>query len=99
MKEESNPLAFNLVGEDVKKILLVDDDLDDRELFVEAFSLIHERSEVATLEGSDRLIEYLKNLPVLPDYLFLDLNMPRMRRSGKSLRRRADSMTCCIWQP
>jgi CheY-like chemotaxis protein len=81
MKEKSDPMAFNMVGEDVKKILLVDDDLDDRELFVEAFSFIHEKSQVSTLEGSDRLIEYLKNLPVLPDFIFLDLNMPR--KGGK----------------
>lgn len=74
-------MAVDSIGEKVKKILLVDDDLDDRELFVEAFSLINEKSDILTLEGSDRLIEYLRNLPALPDYLFLDLNMPR--KSGK----------------
>lgn len=81
MKEKSESTAFDKVSEEVKKILLVDDDLDDRELFVEAFSFIHQRSQVSTLEGSDRLIEYLKNLAVLPDFLFLDLNMPR--KGGK----------------
>jgi DNA-binding NtrC family response regulator len=81
MTEKSNAMALNMVGEKVKKILLVDDDLDDRELFIEAFSFIHEKSQVSALEGSDRLIEYLKGLSVLPDYLFLDLNMPR--KGGK----------------
>lgn len=78
-------MAVDSIGEKVKKILLVDDDLDDRELFVEAFSFINEKSDIVTLEGSDRLVEYLRNLPTLPDYLFLDLNMPR--KSGKECLR------------
>ena len=64
-----------------KRVLLVDDDLDDRELFVEAFSYIDDPSIVSTLESSDGLLDYLHDLDKLPDYVFLDLNMPR--KSGK----------------
>jgi len=64
-----------------KRILLVDDDIDDRELFVEAFSFIDDPSIVSTLEASDKLLDYLQSADVLPDYVFLDLNMPR--KSGK----------------
>ncbi len=64
-----------------KRILLVDDDVDDRELFVEAFSYIDGPSIVSTLEASDQLLDYLRGVDVLPDYVFLDLNMPR--KSGK----------------
>jgi DNA-binding NtrC family response regulator len=64
-----------------KTILLVDDDLDDRELFVEAFSHIDNTSNILTLEASEELFNHLERLPRLPDYLFLDLNMPR--KSGK----------------
>ena len=71
-------MAIDTIGEKVKKVLLVDDDLDDRELFVEAFSFINEKSHILTLEGSDGLIEFLKEMSSLPDYLFLDLNMPRI---------------------
>ncbi len=70
--------AFNPV---VKRVLLVDDDIDDRELFVEAFSFIDNPSIVSTLESSDKLLDYLRGEDVLPDYVFLDLNMPR--KSGK----------------
>ena len=70
--------AFN---PSAKRILLVDDDIDDRELFVEAFSYIDDPSIVSTLEASDKLLDYLHAVDVLPDYVFLDLNMPR--KSGK----------------
>jgi len=70
--------AFN---PSAKRILLVDDDIDDRELFVEAFSYIDDPSIVSTLEASDKLLDYLHAVDVLPDFVFLDLNMPR--KSGK----------------
>jgi DNA-binding NtrC family response regulator len=64
-----------------KYILLVDDDLDDRELFVEAFSYLNGNSQISTLETSENLIGHLNAMEKLPDFLFLDLNMPR--KSGK----------------
>ena len=64
-----------------KRILLVDDDLDDRELFVEAFSALGGTAKVETLEASEYLLDHLDNAETLPDYIFLDLNMPR--KSGK----------------
>jgi CheY-like chemotaxis protein len=64
-----------------KSVLLVDDDLDDRELFVEAFGDIDKRVEVKTLDESEGLLNHLSQLQILPDYLFLDLNMPK--KSGK----------------
>src|SRR5690606_6156627 len=70
--------AFN---PSAKRILLVDDDIDDRELFVEAFSYIDDPSIVSTLEASDKLLDYLHAVDVLPDFVFRDLNMPR--KSGK----------------
>jgi DNA-binding NtrC family response regulator len=81
MEYKTDIMEKEPISETEKKILLVDDDLDDRELFVEAFSFINAKSQIATLEGSDGLIDYLRQLPALPDYLFLDLNMPR--KSGK----------------
>ena len=57
---------------------IVDDDPDDQELFIEALKGIDERCEwVSTFNGEDA-IEKLKNMNRLPDFIFLDLNMPRM---------------------
>jgi len=68
-------------NKNAKRILLVDDDLDDRELFVEAFSFLEGSAEVETLEASEKLLHHLERAETLPDYIFLDLNMPR--KSGK----------------
>lgn len=70
-----------LTKDQTKHILLVDDDLDDRELFVEALNGIDDLASVSTLEESEGLVQHLSKLEKLPDYLFLDLNMPR--KSGK----------------
>jgi DNA-binding NtrC family response regulator len=64
-----------------KQILLVDDDLDDRELFVEALNIIQAKPNVQTLDNSEHLVSCLSQMPTLPDFLFLDLNMPR--KNGK----------------
>ena len=68
-----------------RNILLVDDDFDDRELFVEALTLVDKNSQVTTLDGSEGLMSHLDKLEKLPDYVFLDLNMPR--KSGKECLR------------
>jgi DNA-binding NtrC family response regulator len=59
------------------RILLVDDDLDDRELFLEAMHLISSDSTVGALENSEMLVGKLTQMSTLPEFLFLDLNMPK----------------------
>jgi CheY-like chemotaxis protein len=63
-------------------VFIVDDDTDDREFFCEA---LHEIDENITCicAGSGNEAITLLNQPgtVLPDYIFMDLNMPRL--SGK----------------
>ncbi len=59
-------------------ILLVDDDKGDRILFTEAFSELKIRTIVSTLNDGIQLMESLNVENIrLPDFLFLDLNMPR----------------------
>lgn len=60
-------------------ILLADDDQDDRDLFTEAVHEAKENIRCITLENGEQAISYLNdpnNEP--PDYIFLDLRMPRM---------------------
>lgn len=62
------------------RILLADDDADDRELFEEALSDIHPGAVLTTAQDGEELMFILRNYHK-PDLLFLDLNMPR--KNGK----------------
>jgi CheY-like chemotaxis protein len=58
-------------------ILYVDDDLDDRQLFVESLRSIDEQSLCATARDGLEALNYLKTHE-LPDIIFMDINMPIM---------------------
>ena len=57
-------------------ILLVDDDIIDRELFVEALGKTLIRCSVEQASGGDEALDYLINTPKHPKIIVLDLNMP-----------------------
>jgi CheY-like chemotaxis protein len=60
------------------KVLIIDDDEDDRELF--SYALSNVSSDVTCVEavdGEDGL-RLLRENGCNPDYIFLDLNMPRV---------------------
>lgn len=59
------------------KILLADDDGDDRLFFQDAFGELKIKTTVQTVMDGVELMEYLNNAEQLPHILFLDLNMPR----------------------
>lgn len=60
------------------RIVLADDDADDRLLFTDAFSEIKIKCKVSTFNDGDLLMDFLNTEGiVIPDLLFLDLNMPR----------------------
>src|SRR5689334_10510776 len=65
-----------------KKIFIIDDDSDDRDLFREALRETDESvfCQFAT-DGTSALQTLRKPGTLVPDYIFLDLNMPLM--SGK----------------
>jgi DNA-binding NtrC family response regulator len=63
-------------------ILIVDDDADDRELFIDAIKEVDSEIECTTAVDGKQALEQLKNsYNSLPDFIFLDLRMPRF--SGK----------------
>lgn len=64
------------------KIILADDDEDDRLFFTDAFGELKINTKVSTYEDGVALMNYLNSEDcILPDILFLDLNMPK--KSGK----------------
>lgn len=61
----------------IMNVALADDDMDDRLLFEEAISEIDVKTNLSLFNDGKALMEYL-TLPetVLPEIVFLDLNMP-----------------------
>jgi CheY-like chemotaxis protein len=60
------------------RILLVDDDEMDRNLFIDAFEELKMGTNVHTVNDANELMEYLTNHgDSLPHFIFLDLKMPR----------------------
>jgi response regulator RpfG family c-di-GMP phosphodiesterase len=64
------------MNSEVCKIFYTDDDVDDRDLFVDAALHVSDSLEVITQGNGDELICLLNNPPPFPNLIFLDLNMP-----------------------
>lgn len=63
----------------MRSILLVDDDEDDRSLFKEAVNSLDKEIQCWTANDGQHALEVLMyDLIVVPDLVFLDLNMPKM---------------------
>jgi CheY-like chemotaxis protein len=61
------------------RIMLADDDQDDRDLFAEAVS--DADADVDSVPNGVQLMKVLSERTELPDFIFLDLNMPE--KNGK----------------
>jgi CheY-like chemotaxis protein len=57
-------------------ILLADDDPDDCMLFTEALRDLSIRQQPVIIPDGQQLIDYLKDAVIIPDLVFLDINMP-----------------------
>lgn len=62
----------------LKTILLVEDDKDDQEFFVEALSQISNTSLFGIANDGVEALQHLNEEKSLPDMIFMDINMPRM---------------------
>lgn len=60
-------------------LLIVDDDEDDRKLFISSAKEVDEDIICIELPGGKECLDYLNNVSnALPDYIFLDLRMPKL---------------------
>ena len=59
-------------------IVNVDDDGDDREFFSDALKSVDPKIPCVLFQNGSELLDYLENAKSLPDYIFLDINMPKM---------------------
>lgn len=63
---------------EIPRILLVEDDHDDIELFVEALKETGTPHTVSIIMQGDQVIPSLEIQKLLPDLIVLDLNLPKM---------------------
>ena len=74
----------------VRRILIIDDDVDDQELFVEAIAELNAPFSCETASNGEDGLQKLGDPSFqLPDLIFLDLNMPRL--NGKQCLERIKS--------
>lgn len=65
----------------IKKVLLADDDADDREIFLRVLNNKSDVQILNTVENGQEVINFLETLPLpeeLPNLIILDHNMPKM---------------------
>lgn len=62
-----------------RTVLIVDDDVDDRDFFCEALYEIDGSIQCVCATNGDEALNILNQPDVVtPDYIFMDLNMPRL---------------------
>jgi CheY-like chemotaxis protein len=76
-----------------RKCLIIDDDPDDQEIFLMCVRKVSNNIECRAVDnGEDALVMLRYENQYTPDYIFLDINMPRMNgidclRNLKTIRR------------
>lgn len=61
------------------KCLFIDDDMDDQEIFSFALKSLDKSVDVVTAENGIEALKILRSeKEFVPDFIFLDLNMPKM---------------------
>ena len=61
-----------------KRCLFIDDDVDDQDFFCDAAKMIDPTIECVFAENGLEAMEKLGNGALVPDYIFIDMNMPKM---------------------
>jgi CheY-like chemotaxis protein len=60
------------------QMMIIDDDLDDTDIFCEALKEVDPSVKCLIAKDGEEALNLLNNLIVLPELIFLDINMPRM---------------------
>lgn len=59
-------------------ILNIDDDFEDREMFREAIRAVDPVISCIQHESGLKALEFMADTELVPDYIFIDINMPKM---------------------
>jgi len=81
----------------IRSVFIVDDDVDDRELFIEAVAEINPSIQCLSAQDCQEALDKLndESMP-LPDIIFLDLNMPRINGKQCLEQLKASARLCNI---
>jgi CheY-like chemotaxis protein len=83
----------------VKKVLLADDDADDREIFMRVLGKKDGVHLMSTVENGVEVLNYLESIPEgqdLPHLIILDHNMPKMNGTETLGKLKSDSKYSAI---
>lgn len=75
---------FRLLMRKDGKIILIEDDEDDCEFFIEVYNKLGYKNELIIINDSTLVLDYIKRPDVHPFLIISDINMPKM--SGFELR-------------
>lgn len=62
----------------VKTCLLVEDDPEDQEFFLDALHRVSEKTGCYAVSNGEEALSTLLEEDLFPDYIFTDINMPKM---------------------
>jgi CheY-like chemotaxis protein len=60
------------------KCLIIDDDIDDQEVFIMTMEKVNTNVQCYTSDNGVEALLMLETKELIPDYIFLDVNMPKM---------------------
>lgn len=62
----------------IRKCLIIDDDQDDQEIFLMCLKAVNGDIDCLALSDPTEAVALLKSSDYTPDYIFLDVNMPKL---------------------
>ena len=65
-------------------VIVIEDDVDDREILKEVFEKLNYTNEILYFEDGEKALKYLLSMSVKPFLILSDINMPRL--NGMELR-------------
>jgi DNA-binding response OmpR family regulator len=68
-----------MIKDNTRTIMIIDDDEDDRDFFCLAIRKINSNAKIVCCTSGEDAIDYFESTELtIPDFIFLDLKMPRM---------------------